>query len=515
MFGCQIIIDDNYKTREKEREDEIKAFSSLDEALKTVQTLDQYKDCKPIIREVGSIDKNKFNEEELEKTRNSLSNLKVYPLISGNPTVMTPPIVTFEEAFSNNVHIMNSIKNNNFVKPSPIQSQMWSIIFTGRDVIGISQTGSGKTLAFLLPAFLHIDAQYEQYGESEVKPSPSVLVICPTRELAQQIDLEVSKYTYKNYKSVCLYGGVPREVHRQKMRGGAEIIIATPGRLADLASEGILDLKRVTYVVLDEADRMLDMGFEASIARILLEIRPDRMTVLTSATWPEKVRSLAKKYTKDAAMVVVGTMDLTTCQQVTQYFEFVHPNDRFARIKEIAHFLENSHKGNFKLMIFVRSKVMADHLSSDFSLAGISAASLHSGMSQEGREESLDFFRKGEIKILVATDVASRGIDVPDITHVVNFDFPGSIEEYVHRVGRTGRAGRFGEANSFLYHNDRSQYEELIKILEESCQKVPDWLRQKLVQYKARVASGIDSPLDRGGGRGQRGRGGDFKQRRY
>ncbi|ETN81372.1 DEAD/DEAH box helicase [Necator americanus] len=183
-----------------------------------------------------------------------------------------------------------------------------------KDCIGVSETGSGKTLGFLLPAFLHIEAQHGLYETGEKKPCPSVLVLTPTRELAQQIDREVvltRVFLIPFFRSVCLYGGVARLDQMKVCRSGVEIVIATPGRLADLADEGVISLATVSYLVLDEADRMLDLGFEPSIRRILCEIRPDRIIALTSATWPENVRQLAKKYTKDAIMVVVGSLNLT------------------------------------------------------------------------------------------------------------------------------------------------------------------------------------------------------------
>lgn len=320
------------------------------------------------------------------------------------------------------------------------------------------------------------------------------MVLSPTRELAQQIEGEVKKYSYNGYKSVCLYGGGSRPEQVEACRGGVEIVIATPGRLTDLSNDGVISLASVTYVVLDEADRMLDMGFEVAIRRILFEIRPDRLVALTSATWPEGVRKLTDKYTKEAVMAVNGSLDLTSCKSVTQFFEFVPHDSRFLRVCEIVNFLTAAHGQNYKMIIFVKSKVMADHLSSDFCMKGINSQGLHGGRSQSDREMSLNMLRSGEVQILVATDLASRGIDVPDITHVLNYDFPMDIEEYVHRVGRTGRAGRKGEAMSFLWWNDRSNFEGLIQILEKSEQEVPDQLRRDAEKYRLKCQSGRDGP---------------------
>ncbi|KIH64006.1 helicase protein [Ancylostoma duodenale] len=324
------------------------------------------------------------------------------------------------------------------------------------DCIGVSQTGSGKTLAFLLPGFLHIEAQHRQYKEDEKKPCPSVLVLTPTRELAQQIQL-----------------------------------IATPGRLADLAEEGVISLATVSYLVLDEADRMLDLGFEPSIRRILYEIRPDRIVALTSATWPESVRKLAKKYTKDAVMVVVGSLNLTACTAVKQYFEFWEESQKFDRLREIVNFLRCMHGPRFMMIIFVKAKgnvFRVDFISAELCKYGFAAQGIHGGRSQLDRDNVFRELRRGQCQILVATDLVSRGIDIANITHVLNYDFPGDIEEYVHRVGRTGRAGRIGEAMTFISWCDRMHADALISILEESQQDVPPALRRLAARHAERVA---------------------------
>ncbi|PAV72627.1 hypothetical protein WR25_21082 [Diploscapter pachys] len=469
------------------------SFPTVAKAIESAKLDDRFAGLKPIIRQVGRVHFDR-PKEEIRMLREIMDEMKVYPCIEDTEVAIPDPFTSFEAAFCDYPSIMREIKKNGFTLPSPIQAQMWPLLMNGQDTIGISQTGSGKTLAFLLPAFLHIDAQYAQYRPGEKKPCPSVLVLSPTRELAQQIESEVQKYSYNNYRSVCLYGGAAREDQMAVCRAGVEIVIATPGRLADLASAGVIDLNRVTYVVLDEADRMLDMGFEPSIRRILFEIRPDRIVALTSATWPEAVRTLARSYTKEAVMCVIGSLDLTACAKVRQTIEEVRPENRFNRTMEIVDCLSNMFQDNFKVIVFVKSKVLADHLSSDLVLKGIDAQGLHGGRSQSDRENSLAQLRDGTIRILIATDLASRGIDVPDITHVINYDFPGDIEEYVHRVGRTGRAGRTGEAISFVSWSDRMHFTPLISILEKSGQEVPYWLREYANRYEYRKANGQEQP---------------------
>ncbi|CAI4222097.1 unnamed protein product [Auanema sp. JU1783] len=434
----------------------------------------RFSGLKDIIRNLYTKEDASMSSEEAKEWCKE-NHLEVYPLNEKMQSCHKnqPPYTTFESAFSKYPEIMREIQKNNFVKPTPIQSQMWPTLLSGQDCVGISQTGSGKTLAFLLPAFLHIDAQRTLYKEDEKLPRPFVLILTPTRELAQQIHGEIRKYSYNEYRSVCLYGGAPRRKQLESCDEGVEIVIATPGRLADLAHEGVISLASITYTVLDEADRMLDMGFEPSIRRIMFEIRTDRLVALTSATWPESVRKLVGKYTKDAIMIVVGSLDLTPNKSVTQYFEFLKQFEKFERVLAIVNLLNHNFGKTYKLIIFVKSKVLADHLSSDFCLQGIDAQGLHSGRSQEEREQSLHLFRKGKIQILIATDLASRGIDVPDITHVINYDFPDGIEEYVHRIGRTGRAGREGDSLSFMTWHDRFHAESLISLLLKGEQKVP------------------------------------------
>ncbi|EPB70515.1 DEAD/DEAH box helicase [Ancylostoma ceylanicum] len=412
---------------------------------------ERFRDCKDIVRDLYKKPPNapNYSTEQLNDLYESMQHLKVYRHNRESTAEIPPPFMTFDEAFHDYPSILSELKNHSFTTPSPVQSQLWPALLKGNDCIGVSQTGSGKTLAFLLPGFLHIEAQHKQYKEEEKKPCPSVLVLTPTRELAQQIQREVKKYSYNGYK---------------------RLVIATPGRLADLADEGVISLATVSYLVLDEADRMLDLGFEPSIRRILYEIRPDRIVALTSATWPESVRKLAKKYTKDAVMVVVGSLNLTACTAVKQYFEFWEEGQKFDRLREIVHFLRCVHGTRFMMIIFVKSKAMVDFISAELCKYGFAAQGIHGGRSQLDRDNVFRELRKGQCQILVATDLVSRGIDIANITHVLNYDFPGDIEEYVHRVGRTGRAGRIGEAMTFISWCDRMHADALISILEESQQ---------------------------------------------
>lgn len=328
-----------------------------------------------------------------------------------------------------------------------------------------------------------------------------MLVMAPTRELALQIEKEVHKYQFKGIKAICLYGGGDRRQQISKVEQGVEIIICTPGRLNDLVSANVIDITSITYLVLDEADRMLDMGFEPQIRKLLLDIRPDRQTIMTSATWPPGVRRLAQSYMKNPVQVYVGTLDLAATHTVTQQIEVLDEEDKYVTVMN---FVKNMGK-NDKAIIFCGRKTRADDLSSEFVLSGINCQSIHGDRDQADREQALEDIKSGDVRVLIATDVASRGLDIEDITHVVNYDFPRNIEEYVHRVGRTGRAGRTGISLSFFTRQDWAMAAELIKILEEADQDVPDEIRSMAERFAAKKER---DNREREGGFGGGGRGG-------
>uniref|UniRef100_A0A674N2E6 RNA helicase n=1 Tax=Takifugu rubripes TaxID=31033 RepID=A0A674N2E6_TAKRU len=369
--------------------------------------------------------------EEVNQWRKENNNIFVDDLKKeGEKRPIPKPCRTFLEAFQHYTEIMDNVKHAGFVNPTPIQSQAWPVLLSGDDLIAIAQTGTGKTLAYLLPGFIHMNGQPVPKCE---RNGPGMLVLTPTRELALQVDAECKKYSYKDYKSVCVYGGGDRKAQIHKVERGVDIVIATPGRLHDLQMNKLINLRSITYLVLDEADRMLDLGFEPQIMKILLDVRPDRQTVMTSATWPASVRRMATSYLKDPMMVYVGSLDLTAVSSVRQKILIVSAEEKKPYL---LNFLKNMEPQD-KVLIFVGRKLTADDLSSDLCLYGESVQCLHGGHEQCDREEALKDFKA--IRILVATDLASRGLDVLDITHVFNYDFPKNIEEYVHRVGRTGR----------------------------------------------------------------------------
>ncbi|EFN83479.1 probable ATP-dependent RNA helicase DDX43 [Harpegnathos saltator] len=479
-----------------------------------------YKECeehqKRKLASMPPIKKDFYNEDpavanmsekyvaDLRKNNNSIEVRYVFENKDSTDTVKIPNLVeTFEQAFKDYPDILEEIRKQGFQKPSPIQCQAWPILLSGQDLIGIAQTGTGKTLAFLLPALIHIDGQSTPRSE---RKGPNVLVMAPTRELALQIEKEVGKYSYHGIKAVCVYGGGNRKEQINIVTKGVQIVIATPGRLNDLVQAKVLDVTSVTYLILDEADRMLDMGFEPQIRKTLLDVRSDRQTVMTSATWPQGVRRLAQSYMKNPIQVFVGSLDLVAVHTVTQRVYLIDEEEKnnmmFDFFREMG--------VNDKVIVFFGKKAMVDHVASDLAVAGIECQSIHGDRDQCDREQALEDMKTGNVHILLATDVASRGLDIEDITHVLNYDFPRDIEEYVHRVGRTGRAGRTGESITFMTRKDWSHAQQLINILEEAHQEVPGELYKMAERYEAWKKKAELDGKGKGGFRGGRNRYRDF-----
>merc|ERR1712190_327243 len=293
---------------------------------------------------------------------------------------------------------------------------------------------------------------------------------------AVQIQEEANRFgSSSKIKNTCCYGGVPRAPQARDCKEGVEIVIATPGRMIDFLDGGETNLKRVTYLVIDEADRMLDMGFEPQIRKITGQCRPDRQTLMWSATWPREVQKLARDICReDPVHINIGSLDLRTAHTIRQYVEVVADSDKRARLKRL---LEKVMDGS-KILIFAQTKRDGDQLTREMRLDGWPALCIHGDKKQEEREWVLKEFKEGKSPILIATDVASRGLDVKDIKYVINYDFPSQIEDYVHRVGRTGRAGATGSSYTFFTQEKFKHARDLIKVLEEAKQPVPEELRK-------------------------------------
>lgn len=325
--------------------------------------------------------------------------------------------------------IHQSFIDLNYKLPTPIQSISWPILLNSRDLVGVAKTGSGKTMAFMVPATLHIMAQ------PPLRPGdgPIALVLAPTRELAVQIEEETRKLMRRlpHVHTTCLYGGAPKNPQMRALRAGVHVAIATPGRLIDMLECQATNLFRVTYLVLDEADRMLDMGFEIQIRKICSQIRQDRQTLMFSATWPMEIRNLAATFQRDFIRVHVGSEELIANNDVRQHVMVVEDYDKMGRLADILRDV-----GRQKVLVFTKTKRMADtlHMSLGRSFGG-SVLVIHGDKEQAHRDRVLETFRHNPSAILVATDVAARGLDIKDLDVVVNYDFPTSIEDYVHRIG--------------------------------------------------------------------------------
>jgi len=374
--------------------------------------------------------------------------------------------------------IAESISRVGFDRPSPIQSIGWPTALSGRDMVGIAQTGSGKTLAYLLPAIVHITAQ------PPLRPGdgPVGLVLAPTRELAMQIQTETQKFTaHGNIRVTACYGGVSRYGQAADLRRGCEIVVATPGRLLDFLESGVTTLKRVTYLALDEADRMLDMGFEPQIRKIVSQVRPDRQTLMWSATWPREIQRLARDFCReDPVKITIGAEELSANPDIKQEIMVVDDHSKRDRFME---WVRGTVGSEDKVLIFTETKRGADSLCRELQYQQMSAAAIHGDKEQRQRDRTLHDFKTGRTNMLVATDVAQRGLDIKDVKYVVNYDIPKTQEDYIHRIGRTGRAGAKGTAVTFFpadtYSPDVLRMARLIsKTMRDAGQKPPDALHQ-------------------------------------
>ncbi|GIL44076.1 hypothetical protein Vafri_1631 [Volvox africanus] len=409
------------------------------------------------------------------------------------------PVTSFEEA-SFPEYVLAEVIHAGFKEPTPIQCQGWPMALLGRDLIGLAETGSGKTLAYLLPAVVHINAQpYLQPGDG-----PIVLVLAPTRELAVQIQQECQRFgSSSRIKNTVVYGGAPKGPQARDLRAGVEIVIATPGRLIDMLDSRVTNLRRVTYLVLDEADRMLDMGFEPQIRKIVDQIRPDRQTLLWSATWPKEVQAIARDFLKNPYQVIIGSPDLKANHNIRQIVEMVEGFAKYPRLRKL---LEAEMDGR-RILIFVETKRGCDELVRQLRTDGYPALGLHGDKSQQERDWVLQEFKNGSHPIMLATDVAARGLDVKDIKVVVNYDMPKTAEDYVHRIGRTGRAGAHGTAYSFFTTADARLARQLVEVMQEAGQQPPPELLQ-MVHLGGGGGSGGFRSRGGGGGGGYRGYGG-------
>jgi ATP-dependent RNA helicase DDX3X len=428
------------------------------------------------------------------------------------------PVLTFSNP-PLDPHLLSNIELARYKIPTPVQKYSIPIVINGRDLMACAQTGSGKTGGFLFP-ILHqsftqgpspIPAQGGGGYGRQRKAYPTALILAPTRELVSQIYDEARKFAYRSWVRPCVvYGGADIGSQLRQIERGCDLLVATPGRLVDLIERGRISLCNIKYLVLDEADRMLDMGFEPQIRRIVQgeDMPPtgQRQTLMFSATFPRDIQMLAQDFLSDYVFLSVGRVG-STSENITQKVEYVEDIDKRSVLLDILH----THAGGLTL-IFVETKRMADSLSDFLINQNFPATSIHGDRTQRERERALELFRNGKCPILVATAVAARGLDIPNVTHVINYDLPTDVDDYVHRIGRTGRAGNTGIATAFFNRGNRGIVRELIDLLKEANQEVPAFL--ETIARESSFGGGRGGRSGGGGGRG-RGRGGNTDFRKY
>ncbi|KAK9763382.1 ATP-dependent RNA helicase ded1 [Basidiobolus ranarum] len=394
------------------------------------------------------------------------------------------PIDTFVDSGLDEL-ILSNIDLARYTIPTPVQKHSISIAGNGRDLMACAQTGSGKTGGFLFPIMSECfkvgpsPDPIEQAPRNSYRPRkahPTALILAPTRELASQIYDESRKFAYRSWVRSCVvYGGADIGQQLRQMDRGCDLLTATPGRLVDLIERGRVSLSKIKFLVLDEADRMLDMGFEPQIRRIVeKEDMPTtgvRQTLMFSATFPRDIQMLARDFLHDYIFLSVGRVG-STSENITQKIEYVEDEDKRSVLLDILH--ANTESG--LTLVFVETKRMADALCDYLLDNNFPATSIHGDRSQRERERALDMFRSGKTPIMVATAVAARGLDIPNVTHVVNYDLPTDVDEYVHRIGRTGRAGNMGVSTAFFNRGNKGIVREILELLKEANQEVPDWL---------------------------------------
>ena len=352
--------------------------------------------------------------------------------------------------------IQRALQAEHYETPTPIQVQAIPPLMEGRDLLGCAQTGTGKTAAFALPILHRLDKD----RRPALALAPRVLVVCPTRELASQICASFATYgQFLRFRQATVFGGVGQGPQVRALQRGVHILVATPGRLLDLMQQGHVRLDRLDTFVLDEADRMLDMGFLPDVKRIISRLPRERQSIFLSATMPQEVAALADSLLRSPAKVMV-TPSASPVEQIEQRVLYVERNNK----RDLLHDLVSSADAQ-RVLVFTRTKRGADNVAGQLTKSGIRTDAIHGGKSQSFRERALLTFRSGRARVLVATDVAARGIDIDAITHVINYDMPHEPESYVHRIGRTGRAGASGTALSLCDASERGSLRAIEKLI--------------------------------------------------
>ncbi len=379
--------------------------------------------------------------------------------------------------------VLQALALKEYKDATPIQTQAIPILLKGRDLLGIAQTGTGKTAAFMLPSIDRLAAANRRPGPKACR----MLVLAPTRELASQIAESARAYArFAHMRVVTVFGGTSIGKNRQDVARGVDILVATPGRLIDLVEQNILTLRDVEILVLDEADQMMDLGFIHALKQIVRLLPQKRQTLFFSATMPKMIRELADKFLVDPAEVRVAPA-ATTVERVEQYVSFVQQSEKQALLTMMLRAGFSDRGSMDRVLIFTRTKHGADRVVKLLAGNGIAANAIHGNKSQPQREKALAAFKSGEVKILVATDIAARGIDVSGVSHVINFELPNVAEQYVHRIGRTARAGSAGIAIAYCADDERAYLRDIEKLTRQRIEQAP--LPANFLAEAARIKS--------------------------
>ncbi|KAE8146265.1 ATP-dependent RNA helicase [Aspergillus avenaceus] len=421
-------------------------------------------------------------QDHVNSTRNDPSQSEIEKFFTENSIKITDtlsdktvcPIISFSHLPPCQGDLYSPLSS--FKSPTSIQAATWPLLFTSRDVIGIAETGSGKTLAFGLPCLKRVQDSTKKNKSKHSRPM--AVIISPTRELAMQIYDQLLKFAVLvDVKVACVFGGVRKDEQREVLRT-AEVVVATPGRLKDLQNDGSVDLSKVKYLVLDEADRMLDKGFEQDIKDIIQPMPTSkRQTVMFTATWPPSVRDLASTFMSSPVTVTIGgdpSADPRANTRIKQVVEVVKPYEKESRLVQLLNSSQRKNSTPDKVLAFCLYKKEAVRIERLLRTKGFKVAGIHGDLSQQERFKSLDAFKTGTATVLVATDVAARGLDIPSVKQVINVTFPLTVEDYVHRIGRTGRAGAEGHAITLFTETDKAQSGALINVLKAANQEIPE-----------------------------------------
>ena len=387
--------------------------------------------------------------------------------------------------------ILKAVEEQGYTQPTPIQEQSIPILLKKRDLLGCAQTGTGKTAAFTIPILQHLHKEADQNQRRQIK----ALIVTPTRELALQINESIKDYgKHTRLRSTVIFGGVKQTAQVNTLKQGVDILVATPGRLLDLMGQGLISLKHIKYFVLDEADQMLDMGFIHDIKKLLERLPSQRQSLFFSATMPPAIVQLSNQILGDHERVTIRP-EQTTAEKVTQSVYMVSKSNKIKLLVDLI-----TTKGAKSVLVFSRTKHGANKVVKLLDREGINSAAIHGNKTQAARVKALNGFKEGSVKVLVATDIAARGIDVEELELVVNYDLPNIAETYVHRIGRTGRAKASGEAISFCSAEERSYLRDIQKLIKQDVPLIKDHVYHD--------ESPEEAPPKQGGGGGRRQGGG-------